>query len=243
MSAYKSVLFYDFETTGNRPLSDRPVQIGLVDGIEQQRIVMNTLVDPCMAIHPEATKVHGISSENLVGMPDFVMGLHLLHSYVASNVRHGPGEGSVLPIVAGYNSTRFDTPMADACYPTAKLSGYPQLDVLDVLYRYAPFLEKRTLSAAYQHFTGKELSGAHGAVADCLGTAVVLKYMLDKLNMSPEELVDELSCPSVYDIMPIGKHSGVAVNDVPVGWAKWMKNNAVDMRPDLEATVNHILSR
>jgi DNA polymerase-3 subunit epsilon len=239
---YGEIFFYDFETTGKDAKKDRPVQIGLLRGLEKRKVLLNLIVDPKMAIHPEATKVHGIYQEDVIGAPSYETGLYRLHNFLYDAILSCEGPEYVLPIVSGFNITQYDTPMADACFPEKKLSLFPQLDVLDVLYRYAPFLPKRTLSAAYKHFTGEELTGAHGAIEDCEGTAIVLEHMCGLQAKSPDSFVDELKVPCVYDIMPIGKHSGKHIEDVPKGWAYWMKKNAKDMRPDLKATINCIMS-
>jgi len=243
MSDGREIFVFDFEATGNDPRRDRPVQIGLLRGLEQPEEVMNLLVNPHMPIHPEAEKVHGISAEMVAGSSTYVKGLHTMLSYLYPHIKPDGAGGLIWPLLVGYNSTQYDTVMADTCYQRPVFSAFPQLDVLDVLYRYANYLPKRTLSVAYKHFTGKDLEGAHGAVEDCYGTAVVLREVCRREGVTVDYLAQELRTPRVYDIMPIGKHSGKQICKVPKGWAWWMRKNATGMRPDLLATIQHITNR
>jgi uncharacterized protein (DUF3820 family) len=47
--------------------------------------------------------------------------------------------------------------------------------------------------------------------------------------------------PVVYDTMPIGKYKGWAIADVPYGWARYMREHASDLRPDLDRTITYIM--
>ena len=223
------ILFYDYETTGVDPRKDRPIQIGVCD--TEGRIYLNTYCNPCMPIAEEATKVHGISSADLVGFPDYLCAIF-------SQLQIFKGFES--PIVAGFNTSVYDDVMLESCYGEGSLSSYRKLDVLDVVYRYYPTLEKKKLVDLHQHFLGQELTGAHGAIQDCIGTANVLKAVCMERGSAPSELAKELETPQVYPILPIGKHRGRHVEDVPYSWANWMLSNATNMRQDLEATVRWI---
>lgn len=228
---WPKVMCYDFETTGANIYADRPVQIGVCDG--NGRIMMNTYVNPYMPIPAEATQVHGISDDLVREAPDYVAALWGLGRLLFVQNEE--------IILAGFNTTRFDTPIFEKCCNTEVANRVTQLDLLDVIYRYWPTLENKKLVGVYEHFTGKPLVGAHGAIQDCIGTAAVLKKVCEHLQKTPDELAEELKTPKVYEIMPIGKHKGKRISEVPHSWAQWMRNNAKDMRADLEKTVNYIL--
>jgi DNA polymerase III epsilon subunit-like protein len=225
--------YFDLETTGVDTKTDRPVQVGLtiVD-----RILMNSFCDPCMPVDPGAAKVTGISNDTVQGHPDYIMALWAFFKLLM------PPNSA---IICGFNSTQFDTPMVDTCMrlnPGCRIAGvYDQLDVLDLLYRYEPTMQSKKLSAAHLELTGKELVGAHGAVQDCLGTKAILAALCEKHGKTTEEFTEELKTPKRYEIMPIGKYSGDLVTAVPRSWAQWMRNNASDMRPDLQLTIDWIL--
>ncbi len=58
------LLGFDLETTGVDPLSDRPVSFALVT-VERGRVIrrLSSVVDPGWSIPPDATAVHGISTQ------------------------------------------------------------------------------------------------------------------------------------------------------------------------------------
>lgn len=226
----RTLHLFDLETTGVDPFKDRPVQVGLtLNG----RILMNSLCNPHMAIPDGARNVHHISDSMVQGHPDYLYAVWTMLKLLPE---------PAATILGGFNSTTYDSIMVDACMGGPVIRGrYDQLDVLDVLYRYEPTMPSKKLSEAYRTLTGKELTGAHGAVADCLGTEKLLAVLCEKHCKTPEEFTAELKEPRPYQIMPLGKHTGKPLKDVPTGWANWMRSNAKDMRPDLQLTIDTIL--
>ncbi len=59
----------DTETTGLSDI-DEIIDIAILDGISG-RVLVNQLIRPFHKISPDATKVHGITAEHLVGAPSF----------------------------------------------------------------------------------------------------------------------------------------------------------------------------
>jgi len=228
---WKNVLCYDYETTGVDRKKDRPLQIGVCDGTG--RVCINTLCDPCMPIDPGASEVHGIAQESVKGFPDYLIALYGQMAFFRAYDD---------PIIAGFNTSMFDGPMLEACLGPV-LAPYRQLDLLDVIYRYFPELEKKKLTELHETFLGRPLVGAHGAIQDCIGTAEVLREVCRRVERTPDQLVEELKTPKAYEIMPIGKYRGRRLEDIPLSWASWMSSNAEDMRPDLQLTVNAVLNR
>ena len=188
-----------------------------------------------MPIGAEATYVHGIAAEHVENAPDYKAALYLLFRTI--HMFSIGGE----PLVLGYNSAHFDTPMTDACYGGSCIGHYKQLDILDVVYRHFPHLDSHKLSDAHRDLIRKELVGAHGAIQDCLGVSALVKNILHRLQIPLEQLYLEMQEPKVYHVMPIGKHKRKPPKDVPRGWAKWMRENATDLRPDLKRTIDWIL--
>jgi DNA polymerase III epsilon subunit-like protein len=232
VTALDNILVYDYETTGISPQSDRPVQIGVCDGGE--RVVINTFCNPCMEIPEGAAEVHGITQAQVQGFPDYLMALW-------AQIRVFSGYSD--PLLVGFNTSTYDGPMLEACLGYPVLSQYRQLDLLDVIYRYYPTLEHKKLTELHQHFLKQELTGAHGAIQDCIGTARVLLWVCRDLEKSVDDLQAELAVPKPYSVMPIGKHRGKPISQVPSSWARWMLNNATDMRPDLQLTVEAIVKQ
>lgn len=235
MDNWSELRLFDFETTGVGRHRDRPVQIGLIDG--NGRVLMNTLVDPCMDIDKEASDVHGITRLDVAYHPDYLIGLWQMYQLIGLTPDVDPQR-----VLAGYNISQFDLPMALHCYKPDGFSPFV-LDVLDLVYRLHPTLPSKKLSDVHLALTGEPLIGAHGAVQDCLGTLNVLRKLCEQTGLGPMQLSLLLAVPRPYEVMPIGKYCGKPISEVPKSWATYMNSNATDMRPDLASTVDHILNR
>ena len=230
-----SIIGMDLETTSADPDTAVPVQICMVlQTGTSRRILVNGFANPMQQIHPDATKVHGISDAMVASAPDYAIAAWSSKLLVQS----------LQPTyVTGYNILTFDLPIIDRCCGAQVFEGCLPVDVLNVVMRYFPTLESHKLGEVYRHFMGKELSGAHDASADVIGTLDVLNAILPKIQMSLSDLHADMAVAKPYSVMPIGKHKGKRLKDVPRSWANWMATNATGMRPDLKLTVDHILGR
>jgi DNA polymerase III epsilon subunit-like protein len=239
----ETLIGFDLESTGISVTKDKPVQACLVlrqPGVN--RVLMNTLVNPCMPIHPEATKVHHISDHHVRSMPDYAMVAWQIKLLVESL---GP------VTLVTFNGNSFDVPMINNCLgePVFKVG---HIDVLRFARHHFPEVRGnrskggKTLGELYEIFCGRPLEGAHDAAADVIGTLDVLEAMRKKSAMTVERLVEEQAKAKPYAVMPIGKHAGQLISDVPRSWAQWMVNNAREnaspLDCDLQATVDAILA-
>jgi hypothetical protein len=78
-----------------------------------------TFVDPGFPIPPAASRVHGITDDNVVGAPTFAEALAMLVAFLKSEVAresHGRGRGStaVCFYVVAHNGEAFDFPLFEA---------------------------------------------------------------------------------------------------------------------------------
>jgi DNA polymerase-3 subunit epsilon len=176
----RPLVFFDLETTGVDPDRDRIVQMALIrcePGGERREYV--TLVNPERPIPPEATAIHGIRDEDVRDKPSF------------AQVRREVEELLAGADLAGYNSIRFDGPLLAAELHRAgsgmDLRGVRHLDAL-VIFR---MMEPRNLTAAYRKYCGKDLEGAHDALADTRATLEVLDAQVAYYEEVPGT-VDEL---------------------------------------------------
>ncbi len=173
----RPLVFFDLETTGTRPESDRIVEISVLkmmpDGASE---TITRLINPGMPIPPGATEVHGISDADVAEAPSFSTLAHNLFAYL---------EGCDL---AGYNLVKFDVPMLVYEFKRAgldfDLSGRKIVDVFNIFCKLYP----RTLGAAYQFFCGKNLDDAHSAEADTRATMEVLFGQMAKHPELPRDL-------------------------------------------------------
>ena len=182
LSLTRPIVSFDLETTGLDVQKDRIVEISCVkimpDGSKDIRTYR---VNPGIPIAPEASRIHGITNEDVSDEPHF----HKLASSLADFL--------VGCDLTGFNLERFDLPMLKNELSRCGID-FPQgpvhvIDAQKIFFKKEP----RTLSAAYQFYCNKELNNAHSAQADAEATAEILMAQVTRyedLPTSIEELDD-----------------------------------------------------
>lgn len=215
----KPIVFFDLETTGLSILTDRIVQISYIKVMPNGDETEHTyLVNPGKPIPPETTAIHHISDEMVADQPTF--------KELAKKIAQD-WQGCDL---AGFNSNKFDVPML----MEEMLRAGVDLDIekrrlIDVQNIYHK-KERRTLSAAYKFYCGKDLEGAHSADADTRATYEVLMAQLDHYDDLQNDMdwlqeysrmgnAADIAGNIVYNdkkepCFNFGKHKGVPVKDV-----------------------------
>ena len=134
-------------------------------------------INPEMHIPEASSAIHGIYDEDVKDCPTFKQIARELANAI---------EGCDL---AGFNSNRFDIPMLAEEFLRAEvdfdMTRRKFIDVQNIYHK----LERRTLSAAYKFYCGKDLENAHSALADTQATYEVLQAQLDKY---PNELQNDM---------------------------------------------------
>lgn len=176
----------DLEATGIDVAADRIVELTLVriepDGAVE---LLDTLVDPGRPIPAEASRIHGISDEEVGGAPT-------LAELAPSIMRLMRGT-----TLCGYNHGWYDLPLLAAELERAGQPFDPEayriVDACTIFKR----MERRDLTAAVRFYCGEEREGAHTAGGDVLATIRVLEGQLGRYPDLPRELdaLDELSRP------------------------------------------------
>jgi DNA polymerase-3 subunit epsilon len=193
----KDIIFFDVESTGLNVIRDRILQIALIKytpgSSEPEELTF--LINPGIPISQESYNVHGISAQDVANKPTFAQ--------VADQIFDFIGDGDL----GGYNSARFDIPilMEEFARVGKELSmeGRNNIDVQRIFYK----MEPRTLRAALRFYCGKELMGAHDALADVRATVDVLKGQLDKyegVDLKVDE-VETVKAPIVNDMDALHK--------------------------------------
>jgi DNA polymerase-3 subunit epsilon len=226
------IAFFDLETTGINIAKDRIVEISILKidpGGKEDHLTIR--INPTIPINPEATKIHGITNEDLADAPTF--------SEVAKNLLHFL-EGCDL---AGYNSNKFDIPLLAEEFLRANVEfDFKKRKVIDVQVIFHK-MEQRTLSAAYKFYCKKDLKDAHTAEADTHATYEILKAQIDRYeNLENDiESLSEFSTMTdnvdfagriVYnengvEVFNFGKHKGVPVEEIlrnEPSYYSWMMN-------------------
>ena len=166
----RPLVFFDLETTGVNVALDRIVEISLVKLYPNGNTESRTWrVNPEMHIPKEASDVHHILDEDVKDMPVFKE----LAPEVLAFIEDCD--------LAGYNSNHFDVPMLQeellrAGFDVDLKQKHHFVDAFVIFQKHTP----RNLTAAYKHYCGKDLVGAHGANADTEATREVLMAQLER---------------------------------------------------------------
>jgi DNA polymerase-3 subunit epsilon len=174
LSLTRPLAFFDLETTGTDPTTDRIVEIAVLrlqpDGGREAR---SRRLNPERPIPAEATAVHGIRDEDVRDAPTFRQIARGLLDFL---------EGADL---AGFNVGRFDVPLLDRefrdCGLDLSLDRRRVIDAMTIFHRKEP----RHLSAAVRFYLGREHAGAHAAAADVEAAAEVLAAQLARYDDLP----------------------------------------------------------
>jgi DNA polymerase-3 subunit epsilon len=173
----RPLVVFDLETTGINVDKDKIVQIAMIR-IEPggTRTTLDTLVNPERPIPPEASAVHGIKDADVQDQPTF------------SQIRREVEEFLTDADLAGFNSVNFDLPLLQAELNRAgsemDFPGVRHLDAMKIFHR----MERRDLTAAYRLYCGKELTGAHNALADTEATLAILDAQIARYDEVPDEV-------------------------------------------------------
>jgi DNA polymerase-3 subunit epsilon len=185
----RALVFLDLETTGLDVDKDRIIEIGLVrlepDGTRRQLVER---VDPGIDIPDQASKVHGIRTEEVRGL----FGKPKLGKVAPRLVQFMAGAD-----LAGFNSMHFDVPLLEReCQRhsvTFDLSGRLQVDA-KIIFNVKEtswdrfLMGPRNLVAALRHYCGRELEGAHSAGADADAVVDVLAAQLARYQDLPRDV-------------------------------------------------------
>ncbi len=225
------LVIFDLETTGTNVVSDRIVEYSFVKVMPDGEIIKNTeRVNPERPIPIETSLIHGIYDKDVKDKPAFKSLAKELSAFL-----HGCD-------LAGFNILKFDVPVlveeflrADVDFDISKRK---LLDAQKIFH----MMEKRTLTAAYKFYCGKDLVDAHSAEADTLATLEVLDAQIKRyegeslmdlkgkkigtiendvetLHQITNDNMVDLAGRFVFnddgiEVFNFGKHKGQAVEDV-----------------------------
>lgn len=228
----RPICFFDLETTGIDVAKDRVVEISILKVFPNGNKESKTwLVNPEMPIPAESSAIHGITDEKVKDEPTFKELSKIIYNMIKDSD------------LAGYNSDRFDIPvLAEELLRSDidfDMGSRVSVDVQTIFHK----MEKRTLSAAYMFYCGKNLEDAHSAAADTNATYEVLKSQLDRyaeLENDMKSLAEFTTRKHTADfagfiafdedgveVFSFGKHKGKKVEDVleqEPGYFGWILN-------------------
>lgn len=226
------IVFFDLETTGINPATDRIVEISYLkihpNGKEESHTYR---VNPGIPIPKEASEIHHITDEMVADCPGFKE----VGQIIANDIK-----GCDL---AGFNSNRFDVPLLAEEFLRndidLDMSARKLIDVQVIFHK----MEQRNLRAAYRFYCDKELEDAHSAEADTRATYEVLKAQLERYPelKNDVEFLAEFSTQNrnvdfagkfIYnnkgeEVFNFGKYKDLSVEEVlkkDPGYYGWMMN-------------------
>lgn len=207
----------DCEFTGLDPEKDRIIEVAvaLFNGttvFEQYE----TLIDPECVISEESIAIHHITQDMVQGKPRIGDILPDLLKFIGNHTLIGHGINfDILWLIQA--AQRLNIPCT--------LHKNRFLDTLRMarLYGESPI---NSLDFLRQHFN-IEPEGAHRAMSDVLVNMEVFKK-LSKRYKRTEELFELLSHPILLRTMPLGKHKGRPMKEVPIEYLMWAANKDFD---------------
>ena len=180
----------DIESTGVWIEKDKIIEIALLkyspDGTKE---ILHTKVNPGMPIPKVVTELTGLSDGAVQAAPRF--------KDVAARIFDFIGACDL----AGFNLERFDLPLLKREFRDA---GYPfEWDERKVYDAQKVFHlnEKRDLSAAFQYYCGRELTGAHTALGDSEAVYAILEKQVEKYGKGQDDLsvLEQFEYESLFD--------------------------------------------
>ena len=163
----RPLIFLDFETTGLDVDFDRIVEFTTLkvypDGSNE---IKSEMLNPGISIPPIATRIHGISNQDVRDKPKFIGYAKSLYNFF-SNCD-----------IAGYNVKRYDVPLMKNEFKRVgidfNIDSHTIIDSMVIFHSMEPLERPRDLAAAYKKYCGKELIGAHSSKIDVEATMEVL---------------------------------------------------------------------
>ncbi|MCP5507746.1 MAG: DUF3820 family protein [Chlamydiales bacterium] len=207
----------DCETTGLDVEKDQIIEVGVAlftfDGILEQ---YETLVDPGCPISEESIAIHNITDAMVKGQPVIAEVLPRILKMIGS-----------WPIVG--HGVKFDIDII-AC--AAKKHGIPcnitENTVIDTLRlaRHYGDSPVNSLNFLARHFNVPS-DGPHRAMADVNVNIEVFKH-LSRRFQTFAKMMEVLSKPVLLKTMPLGKHKGRLMKEVPLHYLQWAANKDFD---------------
>jgi len=184
--------FFDLETTGINITQDRILEIAVIKVMPNGEVLRKSnVVNPTIPIPAESTAIHGISEADVKDKPTFK---EVAKEYAKFF------EGADL---AGFNILKFDVPVLVEEFLRAGVEfDYSRKKLIDAQ-KIFHMMEKRSLSAAFKFYCGKDMVDAHSAEADTEATMDVLFAQIERYDN--QEVTDGL-----------GKKIGIIKNDMEV---------------------------
>ncbi len=207
----------DCEATGLNVQGDRIIEIAVatftLDGIKDS---FESLIDPECPIPEASIAIHHITQDMVCGKPKIESVLP-----------------QILPLIGSYpiigHGINFDIDLIDTAAKRSSLDCQIKKNLsfdtlrLARLYGESP---TNSLQQLRMHFNIEE-EGAHRAMSDVVVNIQVFKKLAAEFKYI-KQLVDALSKPIFLKNMPLGKHKGRAMKEIPLDYLLWAARQDFD---------------
>lgn len=219
MPSFENEIFccIDCETTGLDPKQDQIIEVAAtcftLNEIHGQ---FESLINPGCVIPETSIAIHNITPDMVDGKPRIADVLPELLKLIGNKIIVGHGVGFDIEVIAL---------AAEKAGIPCTLRYNPSLDTLRMarLYGESP---TNSLEQLRRHFNIK-FEGAHRAMNDVIVNVEVFKY-LAKQYKSTEQIFDALSRPILLKIMPLGKHKGRPIKELPLEYLQYAAHKDFD---------------
>ncbi len=220
----------DCESTGLDPEQDKIIEVAAVKfTLDQVHEEFESLIDPQCQIPEASIEIHHISQVMVDGKPTIQEILPKLLQIIGRYPIVGHGVGFDIDLIAR---------AAERGQIPCTIRNNPYLDTLRLarLYGESPI---NSLEHLRKHFNIQP-EGAHRAMSDVIVNMEVFKKLTQRYKHL-EELYDILSRPILLKNMPLGKHKGRALKEIPLEYLLWAANKNFDQ--DLLFSIRSELKR
>lgn len=207
----------DCETTGLDPDQDRIIEVAVAKfSFNEITERFETLVDPERLIPEASMAIHHITDEMVSGQPKICDVLPEVLKFIGNATIVGHGIFFDMQLV--HNAAkRHDL--------ESKIIYNPYIDTLRLarLYGESPV---NSLERLREHFNIPQ-EGAHRAMSDVLVNISVFKQLARRYK-TKDQVFQLLSKPIQMKMMPLGKHKGRLLKDIPIEYLQWAVHKDFD---------------
>ena len=200
MKIQNTLVSLDIESTGIWVEKDKIIEIALVKFMpDGKKETYYKRINPGITIPKVVTELTGITDQDVKDAPPFRVVANEIFAFIGS------------ADLAGFNVERFDLPLLEREFADIGIKfTWEERKVYDAQ-KIFHLNEKRDLSAAYLFYCGKELIGAHGALADSEAVFEILEKQVAKYGEGQEDI-------SSLDKFEYSSHMEFYDTDKKFGW-------------------------
>lgn len=207
----------DCETTGLDPQQDRIIEVAVMRfDMSQAYERVESLINPECPIPDTSIAIHHITQDMVQDKPKIDKILPDILNLIGDHIIIGHG-------------VQFDIEMialaAEKARIPCKIRNNRFLDTLRMarLYGDSPV---NSLEQLRKHFN-VPLEGAHRAMSDVIVNADVFRHLLKRYK-NMDQVFEALSRPIMMSTMPLGKHKGRPLKEIPLQYLQWIVNKDFD---------------